>query len=203
MRVFWASILLGLCAFAFAPAASAAGEFIDCDAPSAPPCFLSITRNPDTTPVTLHTNPFTGIGKEVIGGQTYLSDGARYWRFSIQDENGHFDLNTADVYEVVLDIGTANPAETFSRGQNVSIDRDLSDPDHHTVTFRMNGVPVSYTDSGCNGNGTCPMRPDYVTTGYLEAYVDNLGYISDPADEASMQGWDLVARPTGSRRHRT
>ena len=192
MRVCLTLLFVLICAFMFAPGASA-GEFIDCDAPSAPPCFLSITRNPDTTPVTLHTNPFTGIGKEVIGGQTYFLDGARYWRFSIQDEDGSYDLNTADVYEVVLDLGTANPAETFSRGQDVVIDRDLSDPDHHTVTFRMNGVPVSYTDSGCNGNGTCPERPDHVTTGYLEGYADNLGYITDPADEAAMQGWDLVA----------
>jgi len=29
--------------------------------------------------------------------------------------------------------------------------------------------------------------------GYLEGSVDNLNYLTDPADEASMQGWDLVA----------
>jgi hypothetical protein len=57
----------------------------------------------------------------------------------------------------------------------------------------MNPVPVSYTFSGCNGNGTCPERPDVEATGYLEGSVDNLRYITDPADEAAMQGWDHVA----------
>jgi hypothetical protein len=163
---------------------------VDCDEASGPPCFVSITKNGT---VALEENPILDTGVEVIGGQTFVIEGARYWKFSIADEHGDFALNTADTYEVVLDIGGGNPGETFSRGQNVVIERNTATIGHHTVTFTMNPVPLSYTDSGCNGNGTCPERPDYVTTGYLEGSVDNLRYITDPADEAAMQGWDLVA----------
>lgn len=189
MRLVLTLIALAAGAFVFAAPASAA-SITDCDAPSAPPCFASITKNPDTSPVVLHQSD---VGVEQIGGTTYMLDGARYWTFSIQDDTGHFDLNTADVYEVVLDIGSGNPGETFMRGQNVVVGRDTSVAGHHTVTIKMNPVPVSYTFSGCNGNGTCPMRPDVEATGYYEAYIDNLGYLTDPADEAAMQGWDLVA----------
>jgi hypothetical protein len=162
----------------------------DCDDPAPPPCFVSITKN-GTTP--LQQNDVLDTGVEVIGGQTFVIEGARYWNFSIQDQHGDFSLNPSDVYEVVLDIGGGNPGETFSRGQNVVIERDTDTPGHHTVTFTMNPVPVSHTFSGCNGNGTCPERPDVEATGYLEGSVDNLRYITDPADEAAMQGWDLVA----------
>jgi len=189
MRVCLTLLAVGFAAAMFAGPASAA-SITDCAAPSGPPCFASITKNPDTTPVTLHASD---VGVEQIGGVTYLLGGARYWTFSIQDDTGHFDLNTADVYEFVLDIGTANPGETFSRGQNVVVSRDTTDPLHHTVTVKMNPVPVSYTDTGCNGNGTCPTRPDVEATGYWEVYVDNLGYLTDPADAVAMQGWDLVA----------
>jgi len=163
---------------------------VDCDEAAGPPCFVSITKNGT---VSLEENPFLDTGVEVIGGQTFVIEGARYWNFSIQDQHGDFALNTSDAYEVVLDIGNGNPGETFSRGQNVVIERDVSVAGHHTVTFTMNPVPVSYTFSGCNGNGTCPTRPDVEATGYLEGSVDNLRYITDPADEAAMQGWDLVA----------
>jgi hypothetical protein len=197
MRVFLT--LLAAVAAMFVYAATASATIIpstpipDCDAPAPAPCFVSITKNPDTTPVTLHTNGTLDIGVEVIGGQTYVLDGARYWTFSIQDQHGQFDLNTADTYEVVLDIGGKNPGETFSRGQNVEVSRDLTDPSHHLVTIKMNPVPVSYTFSGCNGDGTCPTRPDVEATGYYEVFVDNLGYLTSPADEAAMQGWDLVS----------
>jgi len=194
MRVFLTLLAAAGAAFIFAGSTPApiipSDPILDCDDPSPAPCFVSITKNGTTT---LHENNITEAGVEVIGGNTFVLEGARYWKFWIQDEHGDFNLNTADTYQVVLDIGNGNPGETFSRGQNVVIDRDTSVPGHHTVTFTMNPVPISYTDSGCNGNGTCPTRPDFVTTGYLEGSVDNLNYITDPADEAAMQGWDLVS----------
>ena len=195
MRVFLTLLAVASAAFVFTGAAPApiipSDPIPDCDDPGAStPCFVSITKNGTTT---LHQNDVLETGVEVIGGQTFVIEGARHWNFSIQDEHGDFNLNTADTYEVVLDIGNGDPGETFSRGQNVVIDRDTSVAGHHTVTFTMSPVPVSYTLSGCNGNGTCPTRPDVEATGYLEGSVDNLNYITDPADEAAMQGWDLVA----------
>lgn len=194
MRVCLAFLLATVAAFAFAAAAPApiipSDPIPDCDDPAPTPCFVSITKNGTTT---LHENNVLDAGVEVITGQTFVIEGARHWNFSIQDEHGDFALNTADTYEVVLDIGNGNPGETFSRGQNVVIERDTSVSGHHTVTFTMNPVPVSYTFSGCNGDGTCPERPDVQATGYLEGSVDNLRYVTDPADEAAMQGWDLVA----------
>jgi hypothetical protein len=43
----------------------------------------------------------------------------------------------------------------------------------------MNPAPVSYTFPGCNGNGTCPERPDVEATGYLEGSVavDDAGHV--------------------------
>jgi len=194
MRVVLTLLLVALCAGLLAAPAPApiipSDPIPDCDDPAPAPCFASITKNGTTT---LHTNDVLDTGVEVIGGQTFVIDGARYWKFSIQDQHGDFNLNTTDTYEVVLDLGTSNLGETFSRGQNVTVERDFSDASHHTVTFTMNPVPVSYTDSGCHGDGTCPERPDVEATGYLEGSVDNLHYLTDPADEAAMQGWDLVA----------
>jgi hypothetical protein len=193
MRVFLTLLLLVVAA-AMVPSAPAtiipSDPILDCDAPSAPPCFVSITKNGT---VALHQNDNLDTGVEVIGGQTFVLEGARYWKFSIQDEHGNFDLNPLDSYEVVLDIGGGNPGETFSRGENVVISRDVATAGHHTVTFTMNPVAVSYTFSGCLGTGACPTRPDVEAPGYLEGSVDNLHYLTDPADEASMQGWDLVA----------
>ena len=190
MRVFLASLLLGLCAFVFAPAAFADAPIVDCDETSGPPCFVSITKN-GVTP--LEQNNVLDTGVEVITGLTFVGSGTRYWQFSIQDEHGHYDLNPLDTYEIVLDVGTANPAETFTRGKTVAVERDLSVPNHHTVTFTMNPVRVAYSFNGCHGNGTCDMRPDVLAPGYLEGWVDNLGFVTDPADAAAMQGWDLTA----------
>jgi fibronectin type III domain protein len=190
MRVFLASILLGLCAFAFAPAALADTPIVDCDETTGPPCFVSITKN-GTTP--LEQNPILDTGVEVITGLTFVGSGTRYWQFSIQDEHGDYALNTSDTYEIVLDVGTANPAETFTRGKTVVVDRDLSVHNHHMVTFTMNPVRVAYSFNGCHANGTCDPRPDVLAPGYLEGWVDNLGFVTDPADEAAMQGWDLTA----------
>ena len=190
MRGFLASILLGLCAFAFAPAAFADTPIVDCDETTGPPCFVSITKNGTTS---LEQNPNLDTGVEVITGLTFVGSGARYWQFSIQDEHGDYALNTSDTYEIVLDVGTANPAETFTRGKTVVVDRDLSVPNHHTVTFTMNPVRMAYSFNGCHANGTCDPRPDVLAPGYLEGWVDNLGFVTDPADEAAMQGWDLTA----------
>jgi hypothetical protein len=183
------TLLVALCAFAFAPGALGA-ELVDCDETSGPPCFVSITKNGT---VALEENPILETGVEVITGQTYVSGGARYWTFSIQDEHGDFNLNPLDSYEIVLDVGGGNPGETFSRGTDVVIARDLSDLGHHTVTVTMNPVRVAYTDNGCHANGTCDTRADHLAPGYLEGWVDNLGFVTDPADEAAMQGWDLTA----------
>jgi hypothetical protein len=190
MRVFLTLLFVLVCAFALAPAALAGTPIVDCDEASGPPCFVSITKNGT---VSLEQNSVLDTGVEVITGLTFVGAGARYWQFSIQDEHGDYNLNPLDEYEIVLDVGTGNPAETFTRGKNVVVDRDLSVHDHRTVTFTMNPVRVAYSFNGCHGNGTCDMRPDVLAPGYLEGWVDNLGFVTDPADEAAMQGWDLTA----------
>lgn len=190
MRVCVTLLFVLICAAAFAPAALADTPIVDCDETPGPPCFVSITKN-GVTP--LRQNNVLDTGVEVITGLTFVGSGTRYWQFSIQDEHGDYALNTSDTYEIVLDVGTANPAETFTRGKTVVVDRDLSVPNHHTVTFTMNPVRVAYSFNGCHGNGTCDMRPDVLAPGYLEGWVDNLGFVTDPADEAAMQGWDMTA----------
>ena len=118
MRVFLTLLAVAGAAFVFAGPAPApiipSDPIPDCDDPAPAPCFVSITKNGTTT---LHENTALETGVEVIGGQTFVLEGARHWTFSIQDEHGDFNLNTADTYEVVLDIGNGNPGETFSRGQ--------------------------------------------------------------------------------------
>ena len=75
---------------------------------------MSITKNGTTT---LHQNDVLDTGVEVIGGQTFVIEGARYWNFSIQDQHGDFSLNPSDVYEVVLDIGGGNPGGRSRAGR--------------------------------------------------------------------------------------
>jgi hypothetical protein len=71
--------LLALCAGVLAAPAPAppipSDPIPDCDDPAPPPCFVSITKNGTTT---LEQNDVLDTGVEVIGGQTFVIEGARY-----------------------------------------------------------------------------------------------------------------------------
>jgi hypothetical protein len=94
MRVCLTLLFVALCAGVLAAPAPAppipSDPIPDCDDPAPPPCFVSITKNGTTT---LEQNDVLDTGVEVIGGETFVIEGARYWNFSIQDQHGDFSLN--------------------------------------------------------------------------------------------------------------
>jgi hypothetical protein len=126
------------CAFAAAPLASAADIPACTGSPPTAPCVVSLKKNGTTIP---YTNVL-GTGSEVSGGQTYLSGGARYFDFSIQDEDGDYALDPDDSYEVVLDTGTVYPGEALSAGREVVVTRTVDGGSgHNIVSISMKARP--------------------------------------------------------------
>jgi hypothetical protein len=182
------TILLGafVCAFAAAPAASAADIPACTGSPPTAPCVASLKKN--GTPI-----PYTNVletGSEVSSGQTYLSGGARYFDFSIQDEHGDYALDLDDSYEVVLDTGTVYPGEVLSAGREVVVTRSVGGSSGHNIV-RISMRPVRVADHGCTNTGVCGLAAGRVLTGYWRAVVDNLAYLDSAADRAAMRGYDF------------
>jgi len=190
MRVLTALVVL-VCSFALVPSATAdtTTQLALCGPTPAPPCVVSVKKNGTPIPY----NQTLDIGLEVVSAIKFhiTGDPTKHFNFSIQAPDGSDTLNTSDTYEMTLNLGTADPGETFERGHDVTITRDLSDPDNQTVTFTQN--PVRVADDGCNSMGSCGAVAGHVTrTGYLDGWVDDLAYIDDPLDRASMRGYDFA-----------
>jgi hypothetical protein len=174
------------CAFAAAPVASAADIPACTGSPPTAPCVVSLKKNGTTIP---YTNVL-GTGSEVSGGQTYLSGGARYFDFSIQDEDGEYALDPDDSYEVVLDTGTVYPGEALSAGREVVVTRSVDgSTGHNIVSISMK--PVRVADLSCTSAGVCGLAAGRVLTGYWRTAVDNLAYLDSAADRAAMRGYDF------------
>lgn len=183
MRVFLTLLAIAAAATVVTPAAYAdsSTQLALCGPIPAPPCVVSVTRN--TVPIPY--NQTTGIGLDVVSAIKFhiTGDPTKHFNFSIQAPDGSDTLNTSDVYEMTLNLGTADPGETFERGHNVTITRDLSDPNNKIVTFTQN--PVRVADEGCNSMGSCaPIAGHLTRTGYLDGWIDDLQYITDPLDRA-------------------
>jgi hypothetical protein len=102
-----------------------------------------------------------------------------------------FTLNPADRYSITINTKAILPGETFARGSDVKVDRQLDGLGHHLVTFEQN--PVRVADDSCTGAGACTMTATRTLPGYLDGHIDNLAHISDPDDEAAMRGFDLAS----------
>ena len=173
----------------FAPAAAADSTLAFCDLVTpAPPCVVSVQKNGLDIPY----NAAPGGADDVVYATKFhiTGDPTKHFYFNIAAPDGSWTLDTSDTYEISLDIGTADPGETFERGHDVTITRDLSDPNNQIITFTQN--PVLTADQGCNSMGSCDPVAGRTLTGYADGWIDDLAYIDDPLDRASMRGYDFA-----------
>ena len=128
--------------------------------------------------------------------ERFSRDGAKWFNFNIwapPPDTGPpwpFTLNPADLYSITINTGNVVPGETFARGDDVKVDRSTNATGQHIVTFEQ--YPVRASDDSCTGAGVCLMTANRTLPGYVDGWIDNLGYISDPDDEAAMRGFDLA-----------
>jgi hypothetical protein len=48
-------------------------------------------------------------------------------------------------------------------------------------------------DGPCDSTGSCPAIATFLRDGYLEAWIGDLSYVTDPDDRAAMRGFDLAS----------
>ena len=190
VRVWLTALALAVSAAVFAVPSSAdtTTTLAVCDPIPAPPCVVSVKRNSIDIP---YNAALGGVDDIVYATKFHITgDPTKRFYFNISAPDGSWTLDTSDVYEISLDLGTADPGETFERGQNVTITRDLSDPANQIVTFTQR--PVLVADQGCDSMGVCDPVAGRTLTGYADGWIDDLAYIDDPLDRASMRGYDFA-----------
>lgn len=135
--------------------------------------------------------------------QDYPSDGDPY-NISIRsvDPGGAYDfavnitgvdggpLTMGQEWEVAVNLGTHDPGETFSRGREVTVVRGGSATSR---TLTMTLKPVRMAEGPCSSAGACPLIATLVRDGYLESWIGDLSYLSDPDDRAAMRGFDFAS----------
>ncbi len=174
-----------LAALAFTPSAFAgATTLAACGGATTTNCVVSVERN-DVV------QPYPGGG----GGDPYFISAARLsapayqqYNFSIQRTVGSWTLDFADVWEITINTGSIYPAETFSRGRNVTVTRG-GPAGSRTVKFTIS--PVRLADQACGSSGSCGSVAGRTFSGYIDGWVDDLSYIDDPDDADAMRGFDL------------
>ena len=184
------TITVALAALALAPAASAATTLPACSGVTPTNCVVSVARN--GAPVTYPT----GVGDPYqVSAARWTAGGTHYFNFTVSRTIGGFTLDVTDTWNIVLNTGSTYPGETFARGHAVSISRGGGLAGGYTVGFTMHPVRMAVTDDACGHNGACggptSVAP-HLFTGYLDGWVDDLHYITDPDDEAAMRGFDLA-----------
>jgi hypothetical protein len=181
--------------FVGAPSGSAALiPLPECDADPATnaPCVVEVKKNGVAFPYEDADGP-----SEYATAQREKRDGTWWFDFFIwapPPDTGApwpFTLDPADRYSITINTKNILPGETFARGNDVEVDRQLDGLGHHLVTFEQN--PVRAADDSCTGAGVCLMTANRTLPGYLDGHIDNLAYISDPDDEAAMSGFDLAS----------
>jgi hypothetical protein len=174
--------------FVGAPAAYSV-DLVECvgDPATNAPCVEQVLKNGLPTPYT-STSP---DGDEDVMAIRFLDSGTWWFNWSIQADGGGFTLDTGDVYSITINTKAIVPGETFARGEDVTVTRALDAAGHHLVTFEQH--PVRMADDSCTGAGVCLMTATRTSPGYIDGWIDNLAYISDPDDEAAMLGFDLAS----------
>ena len=151
------------------------------------PCVEEVLKNGLPIPYT-STSP---DGNEDVFAITYTDSGTRWFNWGIQADGGGFTLDPTDEYSITINTKAALPGETFARGEDVTVTRALDADSHHLVTFVQR--PVRMADDSCTGAGACLTTANRTLPGYIDGWIDNLNYISDPDDEAAMNGFDLAS----------
>jgi hypothetical protein len=98
-------------------------------------------------------------------------------------------LTMDEDWEIAVNLGSTFPGETFSRGREVTVTRGGS-ATSRTVTIAFE--PVRMAEGPCGPSGGCPPIASVLRDGYLEAWIGDLSYLSDPDDRAAMRGFDLA-----------
>jgi hypothetical protein len=175
----------------FAPSTAGAQGTTDLDSCAValgPPCVESVKKNGVTFPYNDTSGAFDQAYALTF---TNPPDPTVWFNFNIRDETGGASLNVADRYEITLNLGPGFTGETFARGHNVVVTRSTDLAGNALFTFAQN--PVRTADDSCTGAGVCLMTATRTQTGYLDGWVDDLAYLDDPADAASMRGFDLAS----------
>jgi hypothetical protein len=102
---------------------------------------------------------------------------------------GGWTLDYGDTWTFNINTGSTAPSTTFSRGRNVEVTRGGT-ATSHTLQVQMQPVRMAY--GACNSSGGCPGLPTTLATGYLEGWVNDLSYVTDPGYAAAQRGFDLA-----------
>jgi len=175
-------VLLLTALLALAGAPGAAAQLPLCGPTEPTTCVVSVERNGVPVPYP------SGPDYEIV--TTTLAPPANEdFYLRVQRTGGAWTLDLADVWEITLNTGSVAPSETFARARNVTVERG-GPAGSRTVTFTFR--PVRMADDSCSGAGVCSGTATRLSPGYLDAWVNDLSYISDPADAAAMRGFDLA-----------
>ncbi len=176
-------MLAALGALAVAPSAFGATSLPACSGGTPTNCVVSVKRDGGA------------IGYPSLPGDPYQVSALKLdppayqqFNFSIARTIGSWSLDLTDVWEITINTGSTYPAETFSRGREVTVQRG-GVAGSRTVKFTIS--PVRIADQGCNSMGVCGPIAGRMFTGYIDGWVDDLSYIDDPDDAAAMRGFDL------------
>ena len=182
MHVTGRLLLAVLLALAAAPAA--AGQTLPaCGGGTTTTCVVSVERNGVAVPYP------SGPDYEILA-MTIAPPAHEDFYVQVSRTGGAWTLDLADVWEITLNTGAVAPSETFARGRNVTVVRGGSAVSR---TVSLTFQPVRMADDACNSAGVCPASAGRLSTGYLDAWVNDLSYIDDPADAAAMRGFDLAS----------
>jgi len=194
MRSFALLLLTGMAGLLVASAGSAApGDFPipPCSPTVTTDCIVSVERNGAVIPPSSYTDPTEPYVVSAVGND----DGTtRQYSFTVSRSLTNpdpFSLDPTDIWEVVIDTGSTVPYSTFERGRDVAVSRTVDGSGDHRVVFKMQPVRMAVTAHGCHGTGACggPMSAaDKDHSGYLDGWISDVGFISDPLDRAARRG---------------
>ncbi len=174
--------VVGAVALCAAPAA--AGAILPlCSGGTPTTCVVSVKRDGITQPY-----PGGGGNPYVIQALKLDPPSNEDFNFSIDKTVGGWTLELGVPWEITINTGAIAPSQTFSRGRDVTVTRG-GVVGSRTVTFTLS--PVRVADGGCNSMGVCGTHATTLRPGYLDGWVNDLSYITDPDDVAAMRGFDL------------
>lgn len=172
-------------ALALAPSAWADTELPLCTAMVSINCVVSVKVEGVATEYPSDGDPY-----EISIRELDVGAGAAYDYNVLVYGPGGAALPVGEEWEIALNLGSTFPGETFSRGRNVNVVRGGT-ATSRTLTATLE--PVRLADQGCSSSGVCVPTAGRLITGYLELWISDLSYVTDPDDRAAMSGFDLAS----------